>query len=369
MRTTAVVLAILIAGVLAGPVRAQGRELSPEQQRQLQELEQKIQAAFAAGDYAAAEQACRAQIAIVPDHPVFHYNLACALSRQDKVTEGIQALRKSVELGFHDVNKISTDPDLENLKKDKGFADVIALANQKQEEALAGVYEPGKPIEGVRTVEDAPEGGLRYRLHLPTDASAQNPARLIVWLGMKMEEPFGSMNDVVEPLAPRFAEKGFALLVLTEKQWQRWPDVERTRLTDVTIPAAVKRPEIDSGKKPVLLGFGGGGQLALDLWTEGAGRYGGIVVNAAYPVDKQVYEQERRVVPRKLSDDPALKTVPVLAIIGDRDPISQVWFVPEIAWKKEGVPLTIDWVVGKGREYLLEGRLDAVLEWLGKLER
>ena len=40
----------------------------------------------------------------------------------------------------------------------------------------------------------------------------------------------------------------------------------------------------------MLLGYSAGGQLALNLWSEKPGAWGGVIVDAAYPV--QVKERE-----------------------------------------------------------------------------
>ena len=48
--------------------------------------------------------------------------------------------------------------------------------------AYAKGYRPGKEIAGVKTGEDFPEGGLRYRLRMDPEATAEKPNKLIVWL-------------------------------------------------------------------------------------------------------------------------------------------------------------------------------------------
>ena len=91
-------------------------------------------------------------------------------------------------------------------------------------------------------------------------------------------------------------------------------------------------------------------------------------LDAAYPVDMAVYRAERRAVPRSLPDDPAVKTVPIFAIVGDLDGGSMIWRVAEDAWRAQGVPLKIDYVTGRRHEWLIdETRLAAVLAWLDGL--
>jgi tetratricopeptide (TPR) repeat protein len=60
-----------------------------------------------------------------PDNPVVHYNLACSLSLLSKIDEAIEELERSFELGYREYNHTVSDPDLENVKKDKRFGELI----------------------------------------------------------------------------------------------------------------------------------------------------------------------------------------------------------------------------------------------------
>jgi len=57
-----------------------------------------------------------------PKNPLLYYNLACYFSLRNEIASSKEALRKGAVLGFKDFNEIQTDPDLENLRKSKGFA-------------------------------------------------------------------------------------------------------------------------------------------------------------------------------------------------------------------------------------------------------
>lgn len=50
--------------------------------------------------------------------PTVHYNLACSLALMNQSEEAIQALEKSIELGYNDFNHLKRDPDLKNLLED-----------------------------------------------------------------------------------------------------------------------------------------------------------------------------------------------------------------------------------------------------------
>jgi tetratricopeptide (TPR) repeat protein len=53
------------------------------------------------------------------------YDLACAYALQGKKTEALVELRKGIDLGFRDYSHLSTDPDLESLRGDPGYLNVM----------------------------------------------------------------------------------------------------------------------------------------------------------------------------------------------------------------------------------------------------
>ena len=54
------------------------------------------------------------------------YNLACAYSLQEKADDAFVALEKAIELGFGDVGQLDGDPDFDNIRDDKRYAEIIA---------------------------------------------------------------------------------------------------------------------------------------------------------------------------------------------------------------------------------------------------
>ncbi|MFH1230364.1 MAG: tetratricopeptide repeat protein [Planctomycetota bacterium] len=53
------------------------------------------------------------------------YNYACALSNNQNIDEAFQALKKAIELGYKDFDWMKKDWDLENLRKDKRFSEIV----------------------------------------------------------------------------------------------------------------------------------------------------------------------------------------------------------------------------------------------------
>jgi predicted esterase len=358
----AVSLALLAVGGLPGPAAAQDAP-APTTGEKVEALEGRVLEAFAAKDYEKAAALCREQMALDPTYPGAPYNLACALARLGKTAEALASLKASVGLGYADAAHLAQDPDLESLRGEAAFAEVLSLAKAAEAKALEAAYEAPADVPGVKTVEGRPEGGLRWRLRLSPAATAEKPHRLVVWL----HPSGGSMNARIEPMAAALAAKGWALLVVTAKRWNGWTDDDARRLMDVTLPDAAKTPGLDA-RRPVLLGFSAGGQAALTLWTKDPARLGGLVLDAAYPMDVEAYVRERRIEEMPVPEGDAVKGVPILAFVGDADPGHQMWRSLEDGWKARGVPLQVvyvaggkhAWLVGKDEEAVLHGWLAAL---------
>jgi predicted esterase len=223
---------------------------------------------------------------------------------------------------------------------------------------LSGVS-AGQAARGGKVVEGKPEGGLPYRLHLSETGSTKKQDRLVVWL----HPSGGSANDVVERMAPLFLKHGFALLVVTEKQWASWTSEEGAKLMDKTLPDVAKTPGV-SVAKPFLMGFSAGGQMALEFYWSDCGKWGGLILDAAYPIDMNSYASGK-VAPHALPKDPMIQKVPFFVLVGDQDGGAQLWKQVEPEWKQAKVPLTVRYVAGRRHEWLFGGpETDALEQWL-----
>ena len=67
----------------------------------------------------------RKLVRLEPDNPTAHYNLACSLALCKKRPAALQSLRKAVSLGYDDVDWMLQDPDLEILKPDPEFKQLL----------------------------------------------------------------------------------------------------------------------------------------------------------------------------------------------------------------------------------------------------
>jgi poly(3-hydroxybutyrate) depolymerase len=216
------------------------------------------------------------------------------------------------------------------------------------------------PLPGIRTAEGAPPGGLPYRLRIPAASAA--PGRLVVWL-----HPSGAtLNAEVEALAPDLAAHGFALLVVTEKDLGGWTREEARRLLEVTLDAAARQPGVD-GRRPALLGFSAGGQMALLLWAMLPGAFSGVAVMGAEPVEFGG-GVARELAPPAVA---AARATPLLVMEGAREPGAGAWRGLVDAWHGAGVALELRVAAGRGHEWLLAdpGERAAFLGWLERLPR
>jgi len=351
------VLRLLTPLALVGAAAAGSLE---EQARELARMNEDVHRLFAERAYEKAEELCRRLVYLTPDQPGPHYNLACALARQGKTQEALAALEMAVLKGFGDPDHVLADEDLASLRPEARFARCVAKARENARTAEAA-YEPGGDIVGVKTVEAAPPGGLRYRLRMSTSATPERPDRLIVWL----HPAGGSGNEAAEGMALRLAQRGYALMVLTQKDWRGWSALDLERLVGKTLPQVATVPGIDAAR-PLLMGYSAGGQAALALWQASPERFGALILDAAYPVRPGA---GGRLEPMQLPEHPAARRTPFFVLVGEKDGGAQLWQKLEPSWRAAGVPLTLHIVPGQGHAWLFGPKqVDDLMAWLEQLK-
>lgn len=89
----------------------------PARQPAHDRLRAQFVAALRGGDTATMEETCRKGVALLPDDPTWHYNLACSLAYfKNRGTEALDELETAIDLGFRDVEQIKADRDLKRLE-------------------------------------------------------------------------------------------------------------------------------------------------------------------------------------------------------------------------------------------------------------
>jgi pimeloyl-ACP methyl ester carboxylesterase len=313
---------------------------------------------FAAHDYVHAEQACRQLLASNPDDGSMAYNLACALAREGRSTDAIAALTQAAEHGFTDSDHALADEDLACVRLERGFQ--AAIATMREHPAYANVpCEPLHDLPGAQVVERTPSAGMRYRLYIGAAASAADPARLMVWL-----HPSGGSDDdrVLTMLGPDIIAHGWALMIFPQKPYDGWDQDGLNRMQGC-VADAYREQRIDR-RQAVPLTYSAGGQLALEIWFQQPDYWSALVLDAAYPIDYRSGQ------PRPLSPRQIASRLPVLAIVGARDPSGAPWERDAVQWNAAGVPTTLISVPDAGHQFLYTGATwTRTLAWLDDLKR
>lgn len=60
-----------------------------------------------------------------PDNPTAHYNLACSLALTGRHPAALRSLRRAIECGYGDFDWMLEDPDLADLREQRGFRQLI----------------------------------------------------------------------------------------------------------------------------------------------------------------------------------------------------------------------------------------------------
>jgi tetratricopeptide (TPR) repeat protein len=63
-------------------------------------------------------------IEAAPNDPVLHFNLACFYSSSERVEEALLHLEEAFKNGYKDFDKITSEADLENVRRTSAFEDI-----------------------------------------------------------------------------------------------------------------------------------------------------------------------------------------------------------------------------------------------------
>ena len=83
-----------------------------------------------AGQLAAGLQLCQEAEKIAPFSSVAQYNLACLYAKNNESEEALKRLKIAIQLGFRDVNLVTSDPDLASLRELPEFEELLKEAKQ-----------------------------------------------------------------------------------------------------------------------------------------------------------------------------------------------------------------------------------------------
>lgn len=77
-------------------------------------------------------------VAMSPEEPLYHYNLACSHSLLGHIDPAFQALTQALQLGYNKLNHLIDDPDLANLKKDNRYEAILKQLENHGGKKLSG---------------------------------------------------------------------------------------------------------------------------------------------------------------------------------------------------------------------------------------
>lgn len=70
-------------------------------------------------------------VRLLPDESIVHYNLACSYSQLNNLEGALNELEISVLLGYNDWKHMDHDKDLDNLRKDPRYQQVMSALKKK----------------------------------------------------------------------------------------------------------------------------------------------------------------------------------------------------------------------------------------------
>lgn len=304
--------ALVIAVVLLGPSACVTSTPGQLRDRQYQALKR--------GDFFEAITLGKARVALEPDNPLAHYDLACALNRAADGAEALRELSVAIDAGFDAPAFMARDDDLATLRTHPEFTRLFDRA--------ALLERNGAPIDGVRTVirDELP---MPLRLRLPPTGKP----RLAIWL-----HPFGArLNRQAEALAPLLNREGFALAVPLRMTQPGWTQSDLHDLLDASVPQLGDLVDLE---RPLLIGFSAGCHAAFAAWALDPDRFAGVIGTGCAP------ELHGANLPAR--------GAPLVIINGSQDAATPPWSTELARWKAEGRRVSLTVIPERGHEFLLD---------------
>ncbi len=265
MRSLMAKMALLFVLTMGLPnLWAQTAEPEEAQREANAQLLEQFEAAYTEKDYAKAIELGTKIAANNPKNAEIAYNNACVCALKGDKAEALKWLKKSTENGLDEMELISSDTDLESLRKEPEYTAAVEAVRKNKEKSFE---------ELKRRVAETPP-----KIIVPNELDKSKPAMLLVTLhgfgdGEEMisekwrdvAEQFGAI--IVAPRAPHDAAVG-------GYQWGDVADAEY--VVDLAIDRAKKQHSIDE-KRIILTGFSQGGYMAFNLGLKHPERYRGVI--------------------------------------------------------------------------------------------
>lgn len=245
---------------LAAPARAADED--PDR------LRRALRSAFEKGDYEQAASLAEALAARDPSAPTAAYDAACAYARLGRPAQALGWLRTAAARGFHLTATALRDPDLDPIRTDPGFAEIVAAFERNSAAAL----ERAKPAidaaplltRVASRVDRSRPAPLLVALH---SAGGRAEAIADVWTGVAGERGV----VLVAPQSHVSRGRGFDWGVMDHAEYAILRAVDRARASHRIDPARI-----------VLTGFSQGASMAFFVALRHPGLFTGVIPVAGH---------------------------------------------------------------------------------------
>jgi len=85
------------------------------------------------GNYGKAQEHYMKALELEAANYIAMYNMACVRSLQKKIDQAIEWLRKAVDAGYDDFEWMEKDPDLDNIREDAGYKEILRKGPKTRE--------------------------------------------------------------------------------------------------------------------------------------------------------------------------------------------------------------------------------------------
>jgi tetratricopeptide (TPR) repeat protein len=251
---------VVVPPVSTGPM------LSPAgPQATVKDLERQVLKLYSDGEYAKAQTVMEQIVKLQGEVPGHWFNLACLQSRNGKTGQAIASLRKALDLGYDDLDRLRSDEDLDALRKRPGYRDLVQrLTRAKKQD---GKTEQAEADKDDQDQEEAQQESRRFAAlfresmkHFREKKWSQardavrkmlklRPDHSVTWYNLACAESrLGNLDAACDALDQAF-DHGYADF----NHMQRDPDLSAIRKTPRYRGLLARREQIQRGRAEMIL--------------------------------------------------------------------------------------------------------------------
>ncbi len=283
IRPSCMVIAILLALTAQSFADDRAKEKSDDPPT-VQSLTTEIRKAYRAADYKKALEAAEKLHALLPDHPLPMYNVACMNALLGDKDKAYTWLDKAVAAGYADHAHLLNDADLRTMWGEQRFRDIVKRIRDRdgrkpRPDETTGPDKPTPSAQTTKAPDVEREVEFTYVITPPDEYDASKPAPLIVALhGFR-----GDMNATTTQWKNAAAAVNAVLLApqgtsqIGEDAFHWGDDVAKIEKNIMrAINAAMDQHKIDEDRI-VIVGFSQGARMAYELAMRNPDTFRGLV--------------------------------------------------------------------------------------------